>query len=196
MERSALLESQVWSGCNRSSVMGDLDAVIARYIDAVISLSAKDIQASAASRKWFLTRIRNEIEAREDGPQLLAGDDAFVNFGSYFKGTKVADVDEYDVLVVIDSCSGVFSPGGERHGDGQGTADPNHKYDARFKKADGSGVSPPRLTCVSKCGAHPLLEFRRARPRPAQEQCNIFRQAITTPRGRVVREDPDGPLHQ
>lgn len=125
--------------------MANLDDIVAQYIDTTISLRAKDVQKAAASRRWFLTRIRNEIAALDDDPQLLAGDDAFVNFGSYFKGTKVADVDEYDVLVVIDSCSGVFSQRGEPHGEGQGTAAPNHKYDARFKKSDRSGVSPQKI---------------------------------------------------
>ena len=120
--------------------MGDLDAAIGKYIEDVISLSREDIEESAASRRWFLTRLQNEIEKRDDGPQLLASDAAFVNFGSYFKGTKVGDVDEFDVLV-IDSNSGVFSRGAGRVGDGQGTADPNHKYDQQFKKADGASVS-------------------------------------------------------
>ena len=33
-------------------------------------------------------------------------------FGSYFKGTKVAAVDEFDVLVILDLNNGVFSQNG------------------------------------------------------------------------------------
>lgn len=124
--------------------MGDLDAAIERYISTDIALSAKDISGCAASREWFLTRLRNEIEADENGPQLFASE-PFVNFGSYFKGTKVRDVDEFDVLVVMDSNTGVFSSGGIEVGYGRGSAAPNHKYDSRFRKPDGSGVSPAKL---------------------------------------------------
>ncbi|HEX3595515.1 MAG TPA: hypothetical protein VGL81_22475 [Polyangiaceae bacterium] len=124
--------------------MASLDAAIERYIATDIALSAKDISACAASREWFLTRLQNEIASDEDGPQLLAGE-PFVNFGSYFKGTKVRDVDEFDVLVVVDSNTGVFSSSGEVVGHGEGDAAPNHKYDARFKKGDGSGVSPAKV---------------------------------------------------
>ena len=68
-----------------------------------------------------------------------------VYFGSYFKGTKVADVDEYDVLVLIDSYSGSYSRGGKQVGIGQGSADPNPKYYKKFYKDDGSGVSPAKM---------------------------------------------------
>ncbi|MHC4986998.1 MAG: hypothetical protein ACYTFX_00680 [Planctomycetota bacterium] len=54
-------------------------------------------------------------------PKLLASD-PFIYFGSYFKGTKVADVDEFDVLVVIDSQGGQYSQGGKVIGHGLGSA--------------------------------------------------------------------------
>ena len=124
--------------------MGDIDAAIRRYISTDIALSARDISKSAASREWFLTRVANEIEARATSPQLYATE-PFVRFGSYFKGTKVRDVDEFDVLVVVDSNTGRFSVGGKAIGWGNGSARPNHKYRTEFMKADGSGVSPRRL---------------------------------------------------
>jgi hypothetical protein len=37
---------------------------ISHYLDNYISLSKKDISASAKSREWFLTRIENVINAR------------------------------------------------------------------------------------------------------------------------------------
>jgi hypothetical protein len=124
--------------------VGSLDAAIERYISTDIALSKKDISACVASREWFLARLKTEIANDQDGPQLLAND-PFVYFGSYFKGTKVRDVDEFDVLVVIDSNGGVISTGDAAIGQGQGVAAPNHKYDGRFLKADGSGVSPSKL---------------------------------------------------
>jgi len=54
-------------------------------------------------------------------------------------------VDEFDILVVIDSNNGVFHSGGAIVGQGEGTASPNHKYDPLFLKNDGSGVSPSKL---------------------------------------------------
>jgi hypothetical protein len=114
--------------------MADLDPAIERYIATDIALNARDISECAASREWFLTRIQNEIEADADAPQLLAAS-PFVNFGSYFKRTKVRDVDEFDVLVVIDSNSGVFTSGGERVGEGQGDADPNHSAESTARRS-------------------------------------------------------------
>ncbi|MEK6840253.1 MAG: hypothetical protein AABX72_04885 [Nanoarchaeota archaeon] len=57
----------------------------------------------------------------------------------------MADVDEYDVLVLIDSYSGSYSRGGKQVGIGQGSADPNPKYYKKFYKDDGSGVSPAKM---------------------------------------------------
>jgi hypothetical protein len=88
--------------------------------------------------------LENEVAARWNGP-ALHGFDSFVRFGSYFKGTKVGDVDEFDILVVIDSNTGIFHSGGAVVGQGEGTASPNHKYDPHFLKSDGSGVSPSKL---------------------------------------------------
>jgi hypothetical protein len=120
---------------------------ISHYLDNYISLSKKDISASAKSREWFLTRIENVINARSGEPKLYSGKfgDKFVYFGSYFKGTKVADVDEYDVLLLIDSNSGIYSKSGMRIGIGQGSADPNPKYYRKYYKDDGSGVSPSKM---------------------------------------------------
>lgn len=124
--------------------MADLSKAIQEYIDDVIRLDQKDISAAVASREWLLKRIRNTVNSRVEEPQLYAVEE-FVYFGSYIKGTKVDNVDEFDVLVVIDSNSGVFSVGGEPVGNGLGTASPNHKYDAKYKKSDDSGVSPRKI---------------------------------------------------
>lgn len=69
----------------------------------------------------------------------------FVYFGSYFKRTQVADVAEFDVLVVVDSNTGVFNTWGSQLGAGSGSVYPNPKCDPRYSKADGSGVSPSKM---------------------------------------------------
>ena len=123
----------------------DLDRILNKFIDNEIRLTKKDIEASAKSRDWVLEKIKSKINSLINQPSLY-GEEPFVKYGSYFTGVQVADVDEFDVLVVIDSCSGVFSkPAGTPYGDGLGTASPNHKYDDDLKKSDQSGVSPTKL---------------------------------------------------
>jgi hypothetical protein len=124
--------------------MADLSTAIQSYIDNEIRLTAKDIQQCAKSRDWLLTRIKNTINGRIDEP-VLYDSEPFIRFGSYFKGTKVADVDEYDILVVVDSYSGQYTSSGQIIGKGQGFASPNHKYDHRFYNADGSGISSQKM---------------------------------------------------
>lgn len=123
--------------------MGDVQKAISRYITDYIQLSKADISSSAKSREWFLTRIENVITSRTKEPVLYKP--KFVYFGSYFKGTKVQVVDEYDVLVVVDSNTGIYSSGGVAIGTGQGVVSPNHKYDDRYKKSDGTGISPAKM---------------------------------------------------
>jgi len=120
---------------------------IHHYLDNHINLSQKDISTSAKSREWFLKRIENVITSRSGEPKLYSGThgDKFIYFGSYFKGTKVADVDEYDVLVLIDSNSGNFHRSGQQIGFGQGTISPNPKYYKKYYKDDDSGVSPAKM---------------------------------------------------
>lgn len=124
--------------------MANLTKSIRKYLDEVITLSQEDIQSAAKSREWFLDRVESEIAARSREP-ILYSKCPFVYFGSYFKYTKVADVDEFDVLVVIDSNLGQFTQSDTVIGSGIGTADPNHRYDGKYKKSDGSGVSPTKM---------------------------------------------------
>lgn len=127
--------------------MADVSAAISAYIRDNIRLSKADISSSATSRDWLLTRVASEIDRRTQAGEIepCLHPDQFVYFGSYFKGTKVATVDEYDVLIVIDSNTGVFSQSGVEIGTGLGTAYPNHKYNSRYYKSDGSGVSPAKM---------------------------------------------------
>lgn len=124
--------------------MGDVTKAIKDYIAQEIKLNGSDISQSAKSREWLLSRIASEIGKLNKAP-VLYSQEPFVYFGSYFKGTKVKVVDEYDVLVVIDSSSGMFSQHGVQIGNGEGSASPNYKYDQSFLKSDGSGVSPAIL---------------------------------------------------
>ncbi len=123
--------------------MANVDAILKAFFKEHLALSSKDIQECAKSREWLLRRIANVI-ASTDGPQLYATE-PFVNFGSYFKGTKVSDVDEYDVLVVVDSFSGQFSDEGVVTGKGLGASFPNNKYRPEFYKDDRTGISPGKL---------------------------------------------------
>ncbi len=120
---------------------------ISHYLNNHICLSQKDISESAKSREWFLTRVENVINARSGEPKLYSGEhgNKFLYFGSYFKGTKVADVDEFDVLVLIDSSSGIYTKSGLQIGTGQGVVSPNPKYYQKYKKEDNSGVSPAKM---------------------------------------------------
>lgn len=121
--------------------MNETSSAIERYIREEIALNRDDISATAKSREWFLTRIGNEIASRASGMRLHPST-PFVPYGSYFKRTKVRDVDEFDVLVVIDSNGGIYGGSGGTIGSGLGSASPNPKYLGLYHKADASGVSP------------------------------------------------------
>jgi len=100
--------------------------------------SQPDISSAVRSREWFIDLVKQEIKGRTGEP-VLYPDRNILYFGSYFKGTKVAAVDEFDILVILDSNHGVFSQNGISVGSGLGRADPNPKYDERYKKSDDSG---------------------------------------------------------
>lgn len=124
--------------------MASVSSAIKVYISDYISLNRPDITKAVNSREWFLKRLKNVIRTRTQEP-ILFSPDPFVYFGSYFKGTKVKAVDEYDVIVVIDSNTGIFSSGGIETGVGLGYANPNYKYSPRFYKYDNNGISPAKL---------------------------------------------------
>ena len=124
--------------------MGDVSQALNWYIREVIRLPQSDISSAVRSREWFINRVIQEINGRTDEPALYPGQN-ILYFGSYFKGTKVVAVDEFDVLVILDSNNGVFRQNGISVGKGLGRADPNHLFDERYKLSDGSGVSPTKL---------------------------------------------------
>lgn len=122
----------------------DLNQLLKKFVSDEISLNQPDISSAIKTREWLLEKIKTKLE-EINGEPILYTPDRFVRFGSYFAGTKVKVVDELDFLVVIDSNSGVFSIKDNEYGKGLGTANPNHKYDQRFKKSDDSGVSPTKM---------------------------------------------------
>jgi predicted nucleotidyltransferase len=117
---------------------------LSTYIDQEIRLTKTDISSAVNSREWFLARIKSVIAQRKDEPVLYAAE-PFVFYGSYIKGTKVKQVDELDILVVIDSNQGQFTKGENLIGSGIGKADPNPKYNNKYYKEDNSGISPNKL---------------------------------------------------
>lgn len=124
--------------------MGTLSRAIENYIASTIRYSNHDRDKAIKSREWFLNRIKQSISKQSYAPQLYERD-KIVYFGSYFKGTKVRAVDEFDVLIVLDSCSGYFFRDGITYGKGLGTASPNYLFDKRFYKLDETGISPTKL---------------------------------------------------
>lgn len=119
-----------------------IEKTLKKFIKEEITLDQTDISESAKSREWFLTKIKNKIDSKEKEPTLYKSQ-PFLYFGSYFKGTKVKNVDEYDILVVIDSNTGFFKRDGEKIGTGLGSASPNYKYDKKYLNAEGY-VSPSK----------------------------------------------------
>ena len=178
--------------------MADLNAALETYIRDVIALPRRDISSAAKSREWFLHRIANEIGARTNQPALYA-ERPFLHHGSYFKGTKVGAVDEFDVLVVIDSNSGVFRRDDAMVGLGLGSAEPNHKYAERYAKEDRSGVSPGKMlnwlkdvteTVIRSFGGEaPEREGQAITARIVSQDLNID----LVPAG-IFRREPDGKI--
>jgi hypothetical protein len=124
--------------------MADVVECLARYVREVISLARGDISAAVKSREWFLKRVMAVVGSRRAEPSLIA-DQPFLLYGSYRKGTKVAAVDEFDILVRIDSNTGVFAQGGIQMAHGQGSANPNHKYHTKYLLDDQPAVSPTKM---------------------------------------------------
>ena len=124
--------------------MGDVSQALNGYIGEVIKLPQRDISSAVRSREWFIDLVKQEINGRTREPALYSERNTLY-FGSYFKGSKVAAVDEFDVLVILDSNNSVYRHNGNSVGSGLGRADPNHMLDEKYKKSDGSGVSPTTL---------------------------------------------------
>jgi len=133
----------------------------------VIQLSQADISASAKSREWFLDRVLSVIRNRAENGVIepVLCPPKKVGFGSYFKGTKVQVVDEYDILLVVDTNGGVYKENGSIIAHGEGTADPNPLFNGNYNKDDGSGVSPAKLLNWLKGAVEEVVDsFRGTAP--------------------------------
>ncbi|WKV08576.1 hypothetical protein PQ743_05000 [Thermoanaerobacterium thermosaccharolyticum] len=118
-----------------------------RYIKEYLALSQKDITTKVKSREWLINNIIRKIKEKSDCPQLYKENgQKYLTFGSYFKGTKVSDVDEFDIMLIVDSNGGVFKQGGIQTGEGIGIIDPNPKYFQKYRKDnDPESVSPRKI---------------------------------------------------
>ncbi|MFF2091214.1 hypothetical protein [Paenibacillus sp. NPDC058174] len=116
---------------------------IHKFISEEIALSKRDISAAVKSREWFLQRVENQIAKRSNEPVLHPM--KFLKFGSYFKQTKVSDVDEFDIMVIIDSNNGRFFSGDKTIGTGLGNANPNTKYTNPNIRKDDGYISPNKI---------------------------------------------------
>lgn len=117
-----------------------------KFIDSNLTLDQKDISNAVKSREWLINKVINKIAEKTDGPQLYSENGSkYIQFGSYFKGTKVSNVDEFDIMLIVDSNGGIFTKGGTKSGDGIGNLSPNPKYTKNFYKTDEDVVSSRKL---------------------------------------------------
>ncbi|MEG1482842.1 hypothetical protein [Clostridium sp.] len=117
-----------------------------KFIDNNITLDQGDISKKAESRRDIIDAVIKKIKEKGDCPQVYKENNTeYIHFGSYFKGTKVGNVDEFDVMLIIDSNEGIFSVGGTKKGEGQGGLSPNPKYNGNYNKEDESGISPRKI---------------------------------------------------
>lgn len=117
-----------------------------KFINKNLALTKRDIQESVKTREWIINRVISTIEKQDKQPQLYCENNKkYISFGSYFKGTKVSNVDEFDILLIIDTNNGQFVKGNIKDGNGIGTADPNYLYSSKFYKSGETNVSSRKL---------------------------------------------------
>lgn len=126
--------------------MSGFNAEVNKFINKNLTLNQKDISSAVASREWLINKIINKISEKTDCPQLYSEKGAkYIQFGSYFKGTKVANVDEFDIMLIIDSKGGQFTKNGNILGNGIGNVSPNPKYNKKFYKENEDVISSRKL---------------------------------------------------
>ncbi|HEY8890351.1 MAG TPA: hypothetical protein VIM70_08860 [Clostridium sp.] len=117
-----------------------------KFINNNIILSQNDISIKVKSRQWVVDKVIARIKERTNCPQLYKeGGCEYIYYGSCFKGTKVSIIDEFDVMLIIDTNLGQLSLHGRKFADGVGIKNPNPKYNGNFNKGDNSGISPRKL---------------------------------------------------
>lgn len=117
-----------------------------KFINNNLTLSQKDISSAVTSREWLINNIINKIAEKTDCPQLYSENNLkYIQFGSYFKGTKVSNVDEFDIMLIIDTTNGQFLKGEVKDGNGIGNTSPNPLYSSKYYKDGTSSVSSRKL---------------------------------------------------
>lgn len=117
-----------------------------KFISNNLTLDQKDISSAVSSREWLIDKVINKIAEKTDCPQLYSENGSkCIQFGSYFKGTKVSNVDEFDIMLIVDSKGGKYTSDGVKIGDGIGTVSPNPKYNKKYYKENEDMVSSRKL---------------------------------------------------
>ena len=123
-----------------------IDKEFNKFIDNNLTLSQKDISQSVKSREWLINLVINKIAEKTDCPQLYSENGRkYIQFGSYFKGTKVSNVDEFDILLIVDANNGIFTKGGQTIANGIGNVSPNPMYTKKYYKDNNDVVSSRKL---------------------------------------------------
>lgn len=117
-----------------------------KFINNNLALSQKDISNAVSSREWLITKIINKIAEKTGSPQLYCENGSkYIQFGSYFKGTKVSNVDEFDILLIVDTANGMYLRGETKEGNGIGNTIPNPLYSEKYFKDGTNKVSSRKL---------------------------------------------------
>lgn len=123
-----------------------INTEINKFINNNLTLNKNDISNAVSSREWLINKVINKIAEKKDCPQLYSENGSkFIQFGSYFKGTKVSNVDEFDIMLIIDSKEGKYTRGGVTIGYGIGNVSPNPKYNKKYYKENEDIVSSRKL---------------------------------------------------
>jgi len=87
----------------------DIETCLNSFINNYLALSQKDIDNAIKSREWLINRVISKINEKNNGLKLYRENNSeYITFGSYFKGTKISDADEFDIMLIIDSCNGFY----------------------------------------------------------------------------------------
>lgn len=126
--------------------MGSFNTEVNKFINNNLTLSQKDISKAVKSREWLIDSIINKIAEKTDCPQLYNENGSnYIQFGSYFKGTKVSNVDEFDIMLIVDTTNGQFLKGEVKDGNGIGNTSPNPLYSNKYYKDGTNSVSSRKL---------------------------------------------------
>ena len=124
----------------------DVNKEFNKFIAENLGLNKKDISNAVKSREWLIERIIKKIGEKDDGPQLYSENGFnYIKYGSYFKGTKVSNVDEFDIMLIIDASHGVFTKDGYEIAKGIGKLNVNPIFFPQYRKEGEEVVSSRKL---------------------------------------------------